>query len=96
MKIPRVTYDEVAAWPASKINAMVDRFDRLSSRNADAFIAAGRGHERPSDYMDKDDALSREARSIFSARSVLRQEIERRYGPGAPSRLLRGFGPIRT
>lgn len=96
MKIPRVTYDEVAAWPASKINAMLDRLNRLSSRNIDALIEAGRGHERPSDYMDKDDALSREARAIFSARSVLRHEIDRRYGPGAPSRLPRGFAPIRV
>ncbi len=96
MKIPRVTYDEVASWPASKINAMLDRLDRLSSRNGDAFIAAGRGHERPSDYEDKEDVLSRAAVAIFRARSVLRHEVERRYGPGAPSRLPRGFGPIRV
>lgn len=96
MKIPRVTYKEVESWSASKINAMLDRLDRLSSRNADAFINAGRGDERPSDYMNKDDALSREARAIFSAYRALHHEIDHRYGPGAPSRLPRGFGPIRT
>jgi len=41
VKIPRVTYDEVAAWPVSKIDAMADRLDRLSSRSTDAFINAG-------------------------------------------------------
>ena len=86
---------DVSQWTAGQINFALDRLDVRSSSNTRAFIDAGRGYERPSDYMHKDDELSREARAIFEERSALRREIEFRYGPGAPSRLPpgRGFGP---
>ena len=78
-----------------QINRELDALDRRRDRNTEAFIAAGRGEERPSDYLGKDDALSMEARAIYDRRCDLRREIERRYGPGAPSRLPRGFRAVR-
>lgn len=90
----RLTKDP-AAMTASEINKALDRLDARRSRNTDAFIAAGRGHERPNEYLQKSDPLSTEARLIFDEQSALRHEIAMRYGPGAPSRLPtgRGFGP---
>lgn len=89
----------IAQWSASQINKRLDRLDQLSSANTEAFIAAGRGYERPPEYLTKTDPLSLEARRIHDEKSDLHAEIERRYGPGAPSRLptdRRGFfGPIK-
>lgn len=82
-----------ASMTASEINRELDRIDARRSRNTDAFIVAGRGEERPSEYLAKDDPLSLEARAIHERASALRAEIARRYGPGAPSRLPRGYGP---
>lgn len=79
----------------SQINRELDALDKRRSSNTDAFIAAGRGHERPSEYLRQTDALSMEARAIDDRWSTLRAEVERRYGPGAPSRLPRGSGPVR-
>ena len=90
-----VTREAVAEWSASKINKALDALDRRGSKNGDAFILAGRGHERPSEYLEKGDPLSKEAKAIFQDRNILRDEIERRYGPRAPSRLPRGFGPLK-
>ena len=92
-KIPDVS--QVASWSGSKINSTLDRLERLDSALIDAFIDAGRGHERPSEYLTKGDPLSRRAQAISNAKAALRSEIHARYGPGAPSRLPRGFGPIR-
>jgi hypothetical protein len=80
----------------SQINRELDALDRRSSRNADAFIAAGRGAERPSEYLQKSDPLSKQAAAIYDRRTELRAEILRRYGPGAPRRLPRGFGARRV
>lgn len=74
-----------------EINKELDRLDRQASKVCDQFIAAGRGHERPSEYLKKDDPLSLEAKRISDRQHQLRVEIARRYGPGAPSRLPRGF-----
>lgn len=89
-----ITYETVATWPPSKINKALDRLARLSSELTDEFIAAGRGYETPSETWKLDDPLARRAKKIFDEKSVLRHEIERSYGPGAPSRLPKGFGPI--
>lgn len=82
---------------AAEINRELDRLDAKRSENARAFIDAGRGNERPTDYATKDDPLSVAARAISDRQRDLRYEIERRYGPGAPSRLplRKGFGPIK-
>jgi hypothetical protein len=84
-----------ATMLASQVNRELDALERRSTKNTDDFIAAGRGHERPSEYLQKADPLSREARAIFERQSALRAEVERRYGPDAPRRLPRGFGPIK-
>lgn len=80
---------------ASQINRELDALDKKMSKINDRFIEAGRGHERPSETMQKDDPLAREWQAVSARRHELRLEIQRRYGPGAPSRLPRGFGPIR-
>ncbi len=87
--------EAVALWPPSKINAMLDRLAKISSALTDEFIAAGRGHETASETWKLDDPLAERSKAIHRSQSVLRNEIERRYGPGAPSRLPRGFGPVR-
>jgi hypothetical protein len=74
------------------INAELERLVKADSDLAHAFIAAGRGHEKPSEYLLKDDPLSRRARAIYDRRHALRTEVEMRAGPGV-SRLPRGFGP---
>lgn len=81
---------------AGEINKALDRLDKLGSANTEAFIAAGRGNERPSDYLgNMDDPLSRKATELWRLRMAYRNEVERRYGPGAPSRLPKGFGPLK-
>lgn len=78
---------------AGQINRELDRLDELRSRLNDEMIDVGRGHERPSDYMRKQDPLSRKFQALFDRRTALGVEVHARYGPGAPSRLpARGFG----
>ena len=80
---------------AGQINRALDRLEADSSRLNQRFIDAGRGHERLGDILEMTDALALEYRAVSDQIRALRWEIERRYGPGAPSRLPRGFGPIR-
>jgi hypothetical protein len=80
---------------ASQINKALDRLDKQSSKVTDEFIDAGRGRERPSEIRQMTDPLARRYMAVADAQHELRAEIARRYGPGAPSRLPRGFGPIR-
>lgn len=94
--IPVVQAEVVARWAPAKINGMLDRLRKLSSVLTDEFIAAGRGHERASETWQFDDPLAERYKAISRSQDVLRNEIERRYGPGAPSRLPRGFGPTRS
>lgn len=83
-----------ADMTAGEINKALDRLDRERSHLADAFIAAGRGGERPSETRKKADPLALRHNELADAYLALRMEVERRYGPGAPSRLPRGFGPL--
>ena len=78
----------------SEINRALDRLDLEASKINDALIAAGRGDERPSETRRMDDPLSKRYNANSDARHALYVEIERRYGPGAPGRLPRGFKPI--
>lgn len=82
-----------AEMAAAAINAEIERLIKADSELTHAFIAAGRGHERPSEYLLKDDELSRRARAIYDRRHQLRVEVESRAGPGM-TRLPRGFGPL--
>ena len=65
-----------------EINKELDRLYKRGSKNTRAFIEAGRGHERPSEYLKQTDPLSLEAGSIFDRSTALLNEVERRYGPG--------------
>lgn len=91
----KVSSKPTATMTASAINAELDKLDAQDSKLGDAMIAAGRGYERPSEYLKMSDPLSLELRKNSDRRFELRFEIERRYGPGAPRRLPsgRGFGP---
>lgn len=80
---------------AGQINKELDRLSKVSSKLIDKFIAVGRGHERISEIREKKDPLALAYIDNLNRTLQLRSEIERRYGPGAPSRLPRGFGPIR-
>lgn len=93
--IPSLAEGEVAYWQPSKINALLDRLDKLDSANIQAFIDAGRGNETASETWKLNDPLAQQYKRIAEAKSVLRAEISRRYGPNAPPRLPRGFGPIK-
>jgi len=80
---------------AGQINAELDKLDKARSKNTDAMIEAGRGHEKPSETVKLDDPLAREYKAISSRAIDLYSEIAARYGPDAPRRLPvgRGFGP---
>ncbi len=84
---------------AGQINKELKVLRDADSRLADEFIAAGRGHERPSEYLDpkRTDELSRRAQAISSRISALRVEVELRAGPGYSelpySRGRLSFGP---
>jgi hypothetical protein len=85
-------FKDPSTMTPSEINKELDSLDARDSKNADAMIKAGRGHERFTDIRDKTDALSMEWKNIAERRFALRNEIELRYGPDAPSRLPKGFG----
>lgn len=79
-----------------QINKALDRLDKLDSKFNRAMIKDGRGDERFSEWSNYTDRLSRMGLSLYHMRMDLRNEIARRYGPGAPSRLPKGFGPLRS
>ena len=85
----------VSEMSAPEINRSLDKLAAEGSRLTHEMIEAGRGNERPSEYMEMTDPLSVRLRSNLERRSALRIEVERRYGPGAPSRLPPRFGPIK-
>jgi hypothetical protein len=80
---------------AGEINKALDAIDAQVSKLTQEFIDAGRGHERPSEYLKMNDPLANRAKDLYNKRSALQIEKDMRYGPGAPSRLPkgRGFGP---
>jgi len=80
----------------SEINKELDRLDAKRSDLCDRMIDAGRGHERYSDYCSLQDPLSLAIVRVQTRQADLRSEIDRRYGPNAPSRLPKGFGPLRA
>lgn len=84
---------------AGQINKELATLRELDGALTDEFIAAGRGHERPSDYLDpkRTDPLSARAQAISRRIGALRVEVELRAGPGFHelpySRDRRSFGP---
>ena len=96
-KIPtfKIAGTAPATMTASQINKELDKLSAQNSQLGQLMIDAGRGYERPSEYLKMSDPLSMELRKNADRRMALRIEIEFRYGPGSPSRLPtgRGFGP---
>lgn len=80
---------------AAAINRELDAIDKKQSVLLDEFIAAGRGHERPSDWRDKTDPLSMKEKALSARRFDLMFEVRRRAGPGM-YRLPKGFGPMKN
>jgi lysophospholipase L1-like esterase len=87
----KLSSKDPAAMTPAQINTELDKLDKLDSALTDEMIAAGRGHERPSEYLRATDPLSVEMRDIFGRRTKLHNEIALRYGPGAPRRMPPGF-----
>ena len=82
---------DVRKMTAGQINKALDRNEKHSSELTDIFIREGRGLELPSETWLKSDALSMLFKELSDEHSVLHNEIQRRYGPGAPRRLPKGF-----
>jgi hypothetical protein len=80
----------------SDINKELDRLDKKLSAVGQQMIDGGRGYETFNDTFKigkGHDPLTDAFIDLSSRRMDLRCEVELRYGPGAPSRLPRGFGP---
>lgn len=90
-----LTTEIVAAMSGAAINKALDQCDALASKTCQELIDAGRGRERAQETYRMSDPLALRFIAEVDARAMLRREVDRRYGPGAPSRLPRGFGPIR-
>lgn len=91
-----ITRELVQTLGAAEINKLLDALDKESSGITDEFIAAGRGSERPTEIIRMTDPLALRYIQNWKDADILRDEIARRYGPGAPRRLPRGFGPIKV
>lgn len=76
---------------AGVINRHLDRLDKCREMLGDIFIAEGRGHELPSETFKLNDPLAIIFQELHDVNTLIRNEVSRRYGPGAPSRL-----PVRT
>lgn len=89
-----ITRELAETLGAAAINKLLDFLEEESSFITDEMIAARRGNERPSETRHLTDPLSLRFLRNCEESSILREEIARRYGPGAPRRLPpRGFGP---
>lgn len=82
-----------ADMSASEINKELDKLDEEFWEINKAMIDAGRGHETFRDISNLSDPLSIRNREHTERVDALNREIGLRYGPRAPSRLPRGFGP---
>ena len=76
---------------AGVINRHLDRLDKCSSVLCHIFIAEGRGYELPSETFKLTDPLALVFQELHNVNTLIRNEVSRRYGPGAPTRL-----PVRT
>lgn len=96
-KVPsfKISVKDPAALTAAEINRELDKLDGQNSALGDLMIEAGRGYERPSEYLKMTDPLAMELRKNSDRRHTLQIESSRRYGPKPPARLPtgRGFGP---
>jgi hypothetical protein len=86
---------EISSMQPSQINKELDQLSKDRDRINDKMIAAGRGNETFRETSAKSDPLAKEFNAVHDRMRSLHDEIGRRYGPGAPTRLPKGFGPIR-
>lgn len=89
----RISGKDPATMTAGEVNKELDRLYKIDSQLTDEMISAGRGHERPSDYWPPKpgDTLAEQKRQVYDRMSALRWQIEKEYGPGAPSRFPSGW-----
>lgn len=80
-----------AIMTGGQINKSLDKLSLESSKINDKFISSGRGQEKPSEILTKSDSLSLAYRLNNEKMNALRNEMERRYGPGVPNRLPHSF-----
>jgi hypothetical protein len=88
----KISTKEPAAMTAAEINKELDKLNEQDSTLSSLMIEAGRGYERPSEYLKMTDPLVMELRKNSDRRQALRIEISLRYGPNPPSRLPTGWG----
>ncbi len=92
-------YTDVSTMSAREINNELDKIDKAHSELTDDLINQGHGHIPIQQLMEKDIPAAKQYKELFNRREHLRNEIAKRYGPSAPSRLpthKRGmFGPIK-
>jgi len=86
----RFTSEGMASMTGSEVNHHLDRLQREDHALGQQMIAAGRGNERPSEYLEKPDPLSSKLRQNYHDQSSLRNEVARRAGPGM-SRVPKGY-----
>lgn len=85
-----------ATMTAGEVNKEMDALSKKSSAFTDAFIADGRGHWLHSDFVKAAREGDKKAQDYIAVTNRYRDlsiEIELRYGPGAPSRMPKGFKP---
>jgi hypothetical protein len=75
----------------AEINRELDQIDKKRSELNDEFIEAGRGSETVNETWKKDDPLALRYKELSNRHGDLQREIYARYGPGAPSRMPKGF-----
>lgn len=91
----KVPTKDPAQMSGGEINKELDRHDASQSALNTELIDAGHGSVRFNDLPATGHPAALEMHQLAARTGQLRSEIARRYGPGAPSRLPKGFGPIR-
>jgi uncharacterized protein involved in exopolysaccharide biosynthesis len=91
------TPEQIARLSAAALNKALDALDAEQSRLLDDLIAAGFGHTSLRTIVLLDHPVAQQYARAQEQIDLLRNEVARRYGPGAPSRLPlgKGFGPIK-
>lgn len=81
---------QLADMTRAQLHAAMKRADKLHSKACDAMIAAGRGHELPSETLRKDDALSLQYRAAAEATHAAYGERTRRLAwQGTEHRIIK-------
>lgn len=71
-----------AGMTPAEINRELERIGAKESKLGSQMIAQGRGHERPSETVTKDDPLAQQYKALWQRRDELLGEVRRRAGPG--------------